>query len=256
MGDDDLELGGAVAVVTGAGRGLGRHFATWLAEWGASVVAVGRSTSSVDETVERITGSGGTARSVHADVTEPGSAGRVIAEADERFGPVTHLVNNAGTMHLGRIDRIDPGAWWTDFEVNVRAPMQWCQAAVAAMAPRGEGTIVNIGSTATQWVVPAGSAYIASKAAVMAFTRVLAAEMAGSGVKVFAFGPWARTDMTDGLGTSPAFTADQRAAFGSIDDTEAARRLAGTRRMFRQILAGDFDALAGTYLDSEAPPPR
>jgi NADP-dependent 3-hydroxy acid dehydrogenase YdfG len=190
----------------------------------------------------------------YTDVTDPGAAERVVGQVESKLGPVGILINNAGTMNLGRVVVIDPAAWWTDFEVNVKATMVWCQAALASMTGRRDGVIVNVASTAAQWVVPAASAYIASKAAVISFTQVMAAELSGSGVRAFAFGPWARTDMSDALATSPAFTDEQRAMFALIDDAEAARRLAGTTRMLGQIVAGDLDDHVGSFLDSEAPP--
>src|SRR4051812_21562320 len=174
------EMAAAVAVVTGAG-GLGRHFVTALADRGVPVAAVGRSTSAVDETVRIVSHAGRVAVAVYADVLEPGAAQRVISEVESSLGPVGVLINNAGTMNLGRVATIDPAAWWTDFEVNVKATMLWCQAALEFMLPRRNGVIVNIASTATQWVVPAGSAYIASKAAVISLTGILAAELDGTG---------------------------------------------------------------------------
>jgi len=254
MSGEGVDLGGMVAIVTGAGRGLGRDFSQSLAGWGAAVAAVGRTGSAVDETVKAIRAQGGVAETFYADVTDPGAADRVVGRVESTIGPVGILINNAGTMNLGRVADIDPAAWWTDFEVNVKATMVWCQAALMSMTARRDGVIVNVASTAAQWVVPAASAYIASKAAVISFTRVLAAELHGSGVRVFAFGPWARTDMTGALATSPAFTHEQRALFSVIDDVEAARRLAGTTRMLGQIVAGDLDGHVGGFLDSEAPP--
>jgi 3-oxoacyl-[acyl-carrier protein] reductase len=247
-------LGGACGVVTGAGRGLGRHFAMALARRGMPVAVVGRADSTVDETARLIEADGGVVRVFYADVRDQVAAGRIVAEAEASLGPVGVLINNGGTMNLGRIATIDHHAWWTDFEVNVKASMVWCQAALGVMLDRGDGLILNIASTATQWVVPAGSAYIASKAAVISFTKVLAAELAGTGVRVFAFAPWARTDMTDGLATSPAFSAQQRAMFSQIDDAEARRRLSGTLRTFNQLLDGDLDNQIGEFVDSEAPP--
>ncbi|MFT3855646.1 MAG: SDR family oxidoreductase [Ilumatobacteraceae bacterium] len=254
MAAGDAGIDGSVAIVTGAGRGLGRHVASALAARGFPVAAVGRAGSAVDATVAAIEAGGGVALPIHADVLDDGAASDVVRRVEAELGPVGLLVNNAGTMHLGRIAEIDPDEWWTDFEVNVKATMRWCQAALAEMLPRRHGLIVNVASTATQWVVPAGSAYIASKAAVISLTKILAAELRGSGVRAFAFGPWARTDMTDGLATSPAFTAGQRAVFRRIDDAEAERRLRGTLRMLDQIIDGDLDDHLGEYLDSEAPP--
>ena len=133
--------------------------------------------------------------------------------------------------------------------------MEWCQAVLGSMTERRDGLIVNVASSAAQWTVSAASAYIASKAAVIAMTRVLSAELKGSGVRVFSFGPWsARTGMAEALTTSSAFTARQRERFVVSDDAVAARQLEGTIRMLRQMIAGDLDQYLGGFLDSEAPP--
>lgn len=80
------------------------------------------------------------------------------------------------------------------------------------------------------------------------------AELHDSGVRVFAFGPWGRTAMTEGLATSPAFTAQQREMFAPPEDAVAARRLAGSILMLQQMIIGDLGQHVGGFLDSEAPP--
>ena len=254
MDDGVVDLAGKVALVTGAGRGLGRQYALSLADWGANVAVVGRTRSFVDETVQMIHNAGGAAAGFEVDVAEPGSAVRVLKDVEGSLGSVGVLINNAGTMHLGRLADIDRADWWSDFEVNVRGTMEWCQATLSSMTERRDGLIVNVSSSAAHWTLTAASAYIASKAAVIAMSRVLAAELRNSGVRVFAFGPTARTEMFDGLATSPAFTARQREIFATPDDAEAARRLEGSIRMLRQIIVGDLDEHIGGFLDSEAPP--
>lgn len=254
MSDVELDLAGKVAVVTGAGRGVGRHLALTLGAAGASVAAVGRSHTHLDAVVADIAAAGGRAHSFPADVTAPNSATDVLAAVAERFGETDVLVNNAGTMQIGQVESIDPDRWWSDFEVNIRAPMVWTQAALPAMRRKGSGTIVNVTSAAAGWVVPACSAYIASKAALDRFTAVLQAELEGSGVLVFSFGPRVSTDMTYNLGVAPAFTEKQRALFAGGHLSNQEEKLQGTLHLFRRLLSGELDHLAGGILESGDPP--
>src|SRR4051794_27319329 len=100
-------LDGKCAVVTGAGRGLGRHFAMALAERGMRVAVVGRASSAVGETARLIEADGGSAHVFHADVRDETAATAIVSEAGGLLGPVGVLINNAGTMNLGRIATID-----------------------------------------------------------------------------------------------------------------------------------------------------
>ena len=128
--DLGIELTGHVAIVTGAGRGIGRAIALELASAGASVGVVARSEDQIAETVEDIAQAGGRAVALPADVSAPESVGRMIRGVERALGPVDLLVNNAGVAGpIGPIAETDPGEWWRCQDVNLRGPML-CTTAV------------------------------------------------------------------------------------------------------------------------------
>jgi 2-deoxy-D-gluconate 3-dehydrogenase len=105
------ELDGQVAIVTGGGRGIGRAIAQCLAAAGAAVTVTGRSPNDLAATVVNIEQGGGRALAVPADVTDQQAVEQVVAATEEQCGPVTVLVNNAGTVTIGRLWEVDPDAW-------------------------------------------------------------------------------------------------------------------------------------------------
>ena len=254
LASSGVDLTGKIALVTGAGRGLGRHFALALGEAGAAVAAVGRTRSALEETVAMIHAKRGAARAFQGDLTQDGTAASVVAAVNAELGDIDILVNNAGSMRLGKVATINPAVWWSDFELNVKAPMLLTQAVLPTMISRQSGVIVNITSAAADWIVPAASSYIASKAAVDRFTAVLNAELTGTGVLAFLLGPRAATDMTEALTTAEAFTAEQRAMFTKAQATEPELKLTRSLSLLLRILSGELDHLAGQHLESETPP--
>lgn len=197
-------LGGAVALVTGAGRGIGRAIAFALAEAGASVAAVARSSDEVAETAALIEGRGGRAVGLSADVADRAAVEAAVAGVEDRFGSVDVLVNNAGIGGPNLpLWSCDPDEWWRVMEVNVRGPLLCCRATLPAMLRRGSGTIVNVGSYAgirAGGVGTLGTAYPVSKAALVRFTDTLAAGVDEYGVRVFTISPGlVRTAMTEAV---------------------------------------------------------
>lgn len=197
-------LGGAVALVTGAGRGIGRAIAFALAEAGASVAAVARSSDEVAETAALIEGRGGRAVGLSADVADRAAVEAAVAGVEDRFGSVDVLVNNAGIGGPNLpLWSCDPDEWWRVMEVNVRGPLLCCRATLPAMLRRGSGTIVNVGSYAgirAGGVGTLGTAYPVSKAALVRFTDTLAAGVDEYGVRVFTVSPGlVRTAMTEAV---------------------------------------------------------
>ena len=189
-------LVGQVAIVTGAGRGLGRSIALALARAGASVGLTGRNDDDLLDTAEQLPG---TSVVVPADVTKPDEVADVVAEVESALGPVDLLVNNAGSMNaLGPVVDADPDEWWRDVEVNLRGPMICSAAVLPGMIRRRRGRIVMVASGMGGRPGPHTSAYAVSKAAVLRLTDTLASEVAGYGICVFAMSPGVvRTDMTD-----------------------------------------------------------
>lgn len=252
--DEELDLGGQVAVVTGGGTGVGRLLAEQLALAGAAVAIVGRTEATLLAVAAALCGDGATVLPVVADVCDDGASDAALATVRRELGPVDLLVNNAGIAALGAVTTVDPARWWEAFELHVQAPMRWCRAVVPEMVGRGGGRIVNVSSTAAVSTIPGASAYVASKAAVSAFTRVLQAEQRRTGVRVFAFAPRLETDMTAQIASSPDMPASWRDAAAAVPAKVHARQRERTIALFRRIVSGALDDHAGEHLESEQPP--
>ena len=170
-------LTGKVAVVTGASKGIGAGIAQELAKDGASVIVnYASSASGAEEVVAKIKNAGGKAKAVHADVSKPVEAKQLIDAAVTEFGRLDILVNNAGVYEFLPLGQITETHFDRMFDLNVRGLLFATQAAANAIGKQG-GSIINIGSMASQAPVPGGSVYSATKAALDAITRSLAAEL-------------------------------------------------------------------------------
>jgi NAD(P)-dependent dehydrogenase (short-subunit alcohol dehydrogenase family) len=198
-------LEGQVALVTGAGRGLGRAFAIGLANAGARVAAVARSKDQVEETAGMMRDSGGTANAIAADVSDPASVTAMHREVVQTLGPVDVLVNCAGSGGpFGPTWERSAEDWWRAFEVNVRGPLLTSHAVLPGMISRRRGRIINIASGAGTRPIPYMSAYVSSKGALIRFTEVLAVETQEHGVSIFAIQPGTvRTAMVDDVLNTP-----------------------------------------------------
>jgi 3-oxoacyl-[acyl-carrier protein] reductase len=180
-------LEGRVAIVTGAGRGIGRATAALLAREGADVACVARTGSELAEAAAGVRAAGRMAVGIQADIGDPGAAALIAARAQAELGDVGILVNNAATVTpVGPTAAVDPEQWARALAVNVVGPMRLTRVLLDGMLKRGWGRIVNISSGIA--AAPAGmvgmNAYAASKAALEAHTLNLAAELAGTGVTV------------------------------------------------------------------------
>jgi NAD(P)-dependent dehydrogenase (short-subunit alcohol dehydrogenase family) len=176
-------LAGRVALVTGGGRGIGAATARKLAAAGAAVAVAARTRAEVEGVAEKIAAGGGRALPVTLDVTDESSIAAGFAGVRESLGPVTVLVNNAGTGGTPLpVAATDPEEWRRVFAVNVTGAMLCARAALPDMVAANRGRIVNVSSAAARHPVAGMAAYSASKAALDQLTRVLALEGEAHGI--------------------------------------------------------------------------
>jgi 3-oxoacyl-[acyl-carrier protein] reductase len=183
------KLTGKVAVITGASKGIGAAIARELGEDGASVVVnYASSAQGAEAVVAKIKDAGGKAKAVRADVSKPHEAKQLIDSAVSEFGRIDVLVNNAAVYEFLPLPQITEQHFDRMFDLNVKGLMFATQAAAGAMGDDG-GTIINIGSMASQAPPPGGSVYSATKGALDAITRSLAAELGARNILVNAVLP-------------------------------------------------------------------
>jgi NAD(P)-dependent dehydrogenase (short-subunit alcohol dehydrogenase family) len=195
------------ALVTGATSNIGRAIAVAFAAEGAHVVVSGRSAERGAEVVGEIRAADGTADFVAADLDGTAAASQGLAAAATRVlgGRIDILVNNAGIFPGSTTPTVDEETFDRVYAVNVKAPFFLTAAIAPAMAARGDGAIVNLGSWVARLSVPVGALYASTKGAVETLTRAWAAEFGPAGVRVNAISPGViRTPDPDGPGVHPA----------------------------------------------------
>lgn len=189
----------AAAVVTGAGSGIGQAFAIELAQRGGKVVCADINLTSAQKTVEMISAQGGRAFAVDCDVTVLANVERLAQVAEEWLGePINLVINNAGVgaggLPIGDITMDD---WHWVMNVNLWGVVHGCHVFAPKLRALGRGGIINVASTASFAAAPLMGPYNVTKAAVLALTETLAAEMSGSGVSVSALCPtFVQTNIT------------------------------------------------------------
>ena len=179
-----------VAIVTGAGQGMGRAVAMRLSAEGARVVANDVNEEAAARTAKGVQEAGGEAIAVAGDVTSSGDVANIVDAALDRYGRIDILVNNAGVLRPTKVIDIEEDEWDWVIAVNLKGTYLCSRAVLPAMRKGGWGRIVNFSSTAGKSTSTVGGAhYTAAKAGVLGFTRHLARETAGYGVTVNAVCP-------------------------------------------------------------------
>lgn len=206
-----MRLKDKVALITGAGSGIGRETALLFAEEGASVAAADLTAASVQETVDAITASGGRAVALTADVTSGADAEKMVASAVESFGKLDLLVNSAGmTSRHPSLEGASPEEVWERvIEVNLKGTYLVSWYAVPEMERSGSGSIINLASTMGLVGYPIGigggfNPYPPSKGGVVQFTKTLAVDSASKNIRVNCLCPgFIETNLTSGLTSDP-----------------------------------------------------
>jgi NADP-dependent 3-hydroxy acid dehydrogenase YdfG len=197
-------LASRVALVTGASSGIGEATAVALGAAGATVVVVARRAERLKGPVGRIEAAGGNAVALAGDVSDERVATNVVGEAVKRFGRLDILVNSAGTIQAGNVEKADTAQWRRVIEVNLLATLYTCHAALGFMRAQGSGNIINIGSLACRTTSPIYNPYSTSKFGLNAMTDGMRQEVGAYGIRVCMIAPGpTRTEVAEGI-TDPA----------------------------------------------------
>jgi len=183
------ELKGRIAVVTGAGKGLGKAMALALGEAGADLALVGRNSESLREVAELVRERNAAAETFIADVTREADVRALEKAVIQRFGKVHILVNNAGINIRKNVTDFTFDEWTSVLNTNLVGPFLMCRSFVPHMKGEGYGRIVNLTSIMSHISLPGRSAYCASKAGLLGFTKALALELAPEQITVNGISP-------------------------------------------------------------------
>ena len=184
----DFGISGKTALVTGGSRGLGRQSALALAEEGCNVAICARGRESLDQTVKQLRSIGIEALGVQADITTEEGTSRVVEETLRALGPIDVLVNNAGDAIGDDFDAADDAAWAFTFQLILFSGIRLIRLSLPHMEKQKWGRIVNVSSIWGREYGPALT-YVTAKAALIAFSKTLAVELADSGVTVNTIAP-------------------------------------------------------------------
>mgnify|MGYP000990965153 FL=1 len=188
------DLSGKVALVTGAGQGVGQGIALALAADGAKVAVTGRTLAKLDKTRALIAERGGEALPIEGNVKDPASLAAMVGRTAERFGGLDILVNNAQEVPNGKLLDVTDEAFLAGFESGPLASFRLMKLAHPLMVARGGGVIVNLASSAgIRWDMTGYGAYGAVKQATRVLTRAAAAEWGRAGIRVLTIAPHAES---------------------------------------------------------------
>lgn len=180
-----MTLQGRMAIVTGAGSGIGRGIAQMMAARGAAVAAVDLDEATAKETAALIRAAGGRAAHYRADVSNAVEIDRAVTAAVRDLGPLDIMVNNAGILDgYFNVDEMDEAVWRRVIDIDLTGVFLGCKRALQEMLPRGRGRIINMASVAGLNGTGGGAAYIAAKHGVVGLTRQMAVVYSARGITV------------------------------------------------------------------------
>jgi 3-oxoacyl-[acyl-carrier protein] reductase len=179
-----MDLRDSVALVTGAGRGIGRAIAVALAREGAHVGLMGLSATHLLVVEKEVEALGARCVVLPGDVSDEGSVSRCVAAAEQQLGPIDVLVNNAGVYAHGPVDRLDALVFDHTIAVNLRGPFLMARSILPGMKSRRKGHVVNVASTAGRRGFAGGAAYCASKFGLAGLSEAMLQDVRGHDVRV------------------------------------------------------------------------
>ncbi len=245
----DLGIAGRACVVTGASRGIGLETARQLCGEGADVLLVARNEDRLAAATEEVAATGpGRAEHLALDVTAAEAGDRILAAAEQDFGGLDVLVNNAGAATWHDLEEVSDEEWRAAYELNVIAPLRAMRAAIPAMEERGWGRVVNVCSTAGKRPSAAMPEYSVAKAAELSLSRLFADRHAKSGVLVNAICPG---PVESEMWMEPGGLLDQSAEMSGAASREEALATAGAKRPIGRLAAVEEIAAAIVFLCSE-----
>jgi NAD(P)-dependent dehydrogenase (short-subunit alcohol dehydrogenase family) len=184
-----FDLTGRVAIVTGGTRGIGRAVAEGLVAAGAKVVVASRKAEACAETEAHLVSMGGEALGVPTHLGDLDGLNRLVGHTIERFGHIDIVVNNAATALTQPLGHMTPEVWAKSYEVNLRGPVFLVQEALPYLTESPHAAVINVISAGAFLFSPGVAMYAGAKAALMSFTRSMAAEFAPLGIRVNALAP-------------------------------------------------------------------
>ena len=246
MTEQLFRLDGDVAIVTGAGAGLGHAIAVMLAKAGARVVAADMDGQQAQRTATVIAEQGGRAVAVTADVADPASVGAMLEAALAQFGHVDILVNNAVVRNPGSAEELSTPDWDDALAVNLSSSFHTARLALPSMRKAGWGRIINISSVYGLTATTGRIAYITTKTALIGLTRAIAMDSASAGITCNALCPGT-------LPTPPILAKIEGiAASKGISVTEAQREYISTRHPTGRFVAMENVGAFASFLCSDA----
>jgi 3-oxoacyl-[acyl-carrier protein] reductase len=248
----DLGLRGRACVVTGASSGIGRAVALQLCAEGANVVLVARGeerlAAATEEAVRAAEPAGGAAGYLSLDVTAEDAGERMLTAAEERFGALDVLVNNAGGAQWRDLDDVPDEDWRAQYELNVMAPLRAMRTAIPPMVERGWGRVVNVCSTAGKRPSASMAEYSVAKAAELSLSRLFADRYAKTGVLVNAVAPG---PVEAEMWMEPGGLLDQSMELSGAASREEALAEAGSKRPIGRLAQAEEIAATIVFLCSE-----